>query len=167
MHIQTVYTLASVIIISLISLIGIVTFSIQEKKIKKYLLVLVSLSAGTLFGGALLHLLPEAVAKNGFTMQIGITALAGIVVFFVLEQLIHLHHHHHHEHPPFHGHQKPKHIGILNLFGDGVHNFLDGLIIAGSYMVSIPVGIATTIAVILHEVPQELADFGILLYAGF
>jgi zinc and cadmium transporter len=59
------------------------------------------------------------------------------------------------------------HIGVLNLAGDALHNFLDGLIIAASYFVSIPVGIATTVAVIFHEIPQEIADFGVLLYSGF
>ena len=84
MHITSIYTLASVILISLISFIGVISFAIQEKNIKKYLLFFVSLSAGTLLGGALLHLLPEAVAETGFTLQISLTALAGIVVFFIV-----------------------------------------------------------------------------------
>jgi len=132
---------------------------------------MVSLSAGTLFGGTFLHLLPEAISESGFTTQISLLILAGVLVFFVLEKFIHMHHHHHchdqeHDHPKLHE-PRAKHIGILNLAGDAIHNFLDGLIIAGSYLISIPLGVATTIAVIFHEVPQELADFGVLLYAGY
>tara|TARA_Y100000310_G_scaffold345531_1_gene466069 strand:- start:3990 stop:4637 length:648 start_codon:yes stop_codon:yes gene_type:complete len=126
---------------------------------------MVSLSAGTLFGGAFLHLLPEAVENTGFTTEISLIILAGIIIFFILEKIIHMHHHHH-EDPHIH-HHKPMHVGILNLVADGVHNFLDGLIIAGSFLISMPAGIATTIAVFLHEVPQEIADYGVLIYAGF
>ena len=162
----TIYTIFSVIIVSLVSLVGIISLSFK-KNLKCLLLPLVSLSAGTLFGGAFIHLLPEAVEEAGFTLQISLIILAGIVVFFILEKLIHWRHCHAHVHDASHQHgTQTKHIAIMNLVGDGLHNLLDGLIIAGSYMISIPVGIATTIAVILHEVPQEIADFGVLLYSG-
>jgi zinc and cadmium transporter len=160
------YTILSVIIVSLVSLIGIISLGFKNN-LNKLLLPLVSLSAGTLFGGAFLHLLPEAVEKAGFTLQISLTLLSGIVIFFILEKLIHWRHCHAHAHDKSHKHKTSlKHIAIMNLTGDGLHNFLDGLIIAGSYMISVPVGIATTIAVILHEVPQEIADFGVLVYSG-
>ncbi len=169
-----IYTLLSVIIVSLVSFVGAFSFFLQRGNSKKILLILVSLSAGTLFGGAFLHLLPEAVEKQGFTLQISLLLLAGVVVFFVLEKFIHWRHCHHHsftkhdQHGTVNNHNhKPTHIGVLNLLGDGLHNFLDGLVIAASYLVDIQLGIATTIAVILHEVPQELADFGVLLYSGF
>ncbi len=160
--------LASVIVVSLVSFVGVFSFSIHRKAMHKLLLFLVSLSAGSLFGGAFLHLLPEAVEKQGFTISVSLLVLAGIVLFFILEKIIHLHHHHHQgkEHSPLHE-PHPHHIGILNLVGDGMHNFLDGLIIAASYLVDVSLGVATTLAVILHEVPQELADFGVLLYAGY
>ena len=157
-----VYTLVSVILVSLVSLVGLLFLG--KKKIDHLLLILVSLSAGTLFGGAFLHLLPEAVGTSGFTIITSLLVLAGILVFFFLERIIHMHqcqlpgagiHAHHHHH-----------LGIMSLAGDGIHNFIDGLIIAGSYLVSIPTGIATTIAVIVHELPQEIADFGVLLYSG-
>jgi len=60
----------------------------------------------------------------------------------------------------------PTHLAPMNIMGDVLHNFLDGLVIAGSYLVSIPAGIATTVAVVLHEIPQEIADFGVLVYSG-
>ena len=157
-----VYILISVILVSLVSFVGLLFLG--KKKIDHLLLILVSLSAGTLFGGAFLHLLPEAVGTSGFTIMTSLLVLAGILVFFFLERIIHMHqcqlpgadiHAHHHHH-----------LGLMSLAGDGIHNFIDGLIIAGSYLVSIPTGIATTIAVIVHELPQEIADFGVLLYSG-
>lgn len=163
------YTIISVIIVSLFSLVGIFTLALRRNMLEGLLLILVSLSAGTLFGGAFLHLLPEAVERSGFTLQISLTVLAGIIVFFIVEKIIHLHGCHvPHEHrsPLLHEPHK-HHLGMMNLFGDGLHNFIDGLIIAAAYLVSIPIGIAATIAVIMHEVPQEIADFGVLLYAGF
>jgi zinc and cadmium transporter len=158
------FTIISVILVSLVSLVGILTFVLKSKKISEYLLLLVSLSAGTLFGGAFLHLLPEAVEKNGFTLQISLLILGGILVFFILEKFIHWRHCHGQE-VGDHIHRKQA-IAPLNLIGDALHNFLDGLVIAGSYVVSIPAGIAVTVAVIFHEVPQEIADFGVLLYSG-
>jgi zinc and cadmium transporter len=159
------YIILSVVLVSLVSLVGVVSLAMKKKLYQKTLLILVSLSAGTLFGGAFMHLLPEAVEISGFGLQISLLLLAGVVVFFVLEKFVHWHHcHEEHEHAKHHKH--PKHIAPLNLLGDGLHNFLDGLVIAGSFLVNVPAGIATTIAVIFHEVPQEIADFGVLLHAG-
>lgn len=166
---QIIYTIASVIIVSLISLVGVFSLVVTKKNLSKILLILVSLSAGTLFGGAFLHLLPEAIAKQGFTLTISLLVIGGVLTFFIIERLIHLRRcqlPHKTQYPLIHD-DHPHHIGIINLIGDGLHNFIDGLIIAGSYFISVPVGIATTIAVILHEVPQELGDFGVLLYSGF
>lgn len=170
-----VYTILSVFVVSLVSLIGITTF-LFKKDIKKILLILVSLSAGTLFGGAFLHLLPEAVEIEGFSLQVSLLLLAGVLVFFILEKIVHWHHCHLHaalpedvkKHKQEHHPQTSdfSHIAILNLLGDGIHNFVDGLIIAGAYLISVPAGLAATVAVVLHEVPQEIADFGVLLYSG-
>ncbi|PIN73955.1 ZIP family metal transporter [Candidatus Woesearchaeota archaeon CG10_big_fil_rev_8_21_14_0_10_45_16] len=164
------YTILSVVLVSLVSLTGILTILLGRKDLNKILLSLVSLSAGSLLGGAFLHLLPEVVEEKGFGLFVSLSVLGGVVLFFIIERFIHFHkcdkpeqHTHHMAHIHHHKH----HLGVLNLIGDAVHNFADGLIIAGSYLVSIPVGVATTMAVIFHEVPQELADFGVLLYAGF
>lgn len=163
----TLFTLLSVIIVSLVSFIGVISL-MYKKNIERVLLFLVSLSAGTLFGGAFLHLLPEVVAERGFSLTVSLVLLAGVLVFFLLEKFIHWHHCHHHARlgGEVAKHKHPRHIGILNLVGDGLHNFVDGLVIAGSYLVSIPTGIAATIAVVVHEVPQEIADFGVLVYSG-
>ncbi len=160
------YILISVVLVSLVSLIGIISLMLSKKRLSGILLFLVSLSAGTLFGGAFIHILPEAVEKQGFTLTLSLLVLLGILVFFILEKIIHWQHSCHSEHPLTHE-EKPHHLGMMNLVGDGLHNFIDGLVIAGSYLVSVPAGIATTIAVIVHEVPQELGDFGVLLYSGF
>ncbi len=161
----TIYTLISVVIVSLLSFIGAATLFMKSKSVSKYLLFLVSLSAGSLFGDVFIHLLPETVKAEGFTLLVSLSVLGGIMLFFVLEKFVHMHHHdipeaqkstHHHAY----------YLGIMNLLGDGLHNFIDGLVIAGSYLVSMPIGIATTIAVIFHEIPQELGDFGVLLYSG-
>ncbi|MBU0708002.1 ZIP family metal transporter [Patescibacteria group bacterium] len=156
------YTIISVIIISLISLVGILAISTNINKLKKYLLLLVSFSAGSLLGGAFIHLLPETYEESDILGLLPFLILGGIVLFFFIEKVLCWRHCHI---PTSEEHPHP--LGINNLIGDGLHNFIDGMIIAGSYIVSIPVGIATTVAVILHEIPQEIGDFGVLLHAGY
>lgn len=155
------YTLSSVFIVSLISLIGVFAFSVRQDKLQKMLIYLVSLSAGTLLGDAFIHLIPEAFENAENIARVSLYILAGIILFFVLEKFFHWRHCHEvacedHPHP----------FSYMILAGDAVHNFIDGMIIAGSYLISVPVGIATTIAVFFHEIPQELGDFGSLLHGG-
>lgn len=156
------YTIVSVFIVSLISLVGVFTLSLDQKKLYKYLIYFVSLSAGTLMGDAFIHLIPEAFKETENHLVISLYLLSGIILFFVLEKMVHWRHCHK---EPCEAHPHP--FSYIILFGDTLHNFIDGLIIAASYLVSIPLGIATTIAVILHEIPQEVGDFGSLLYGGF
>jgi len=156
------YSLVSVLIISLISFIGIVGLSIKIHKLKQIVLFLVSFSAGALLGDVFIHLLPELVEEYGFGLNMSLYVLSGIVFFFIVEKFIHWHHCHI---EPSKDHPHP--FALMNLLGDAVHNFIDGLIIAGSYLTSMPVGIATTTAVILHEIPTEIGDFGVLLHGGF
>lgn len=154
--------LGSVLLVSLVSLIGILTFFVHERLLKKILIYFVSFSAGALMGDAFIHLLPEAVNENGAGPFLGISILAGIVLFFILEKIVHWRHCHDIE-----CETHPKRLGYMNLFGDALHNFLDGVLIAGSYLASVPLGITTTIAVLFHEIPQEIGDFGVLLHSGF
>ncbi len=158
-----IYALLSVLAVSIISFIGVFTLSIKSDKLKRVLIYFISFSAGALFGDAFIHLLPEIVEESGFSISISIYILSGIFIFFVLEKIIHWQH----CHMPIDRKEHVHTFAYTNLVGDALHNFIDGLIIGASYIVSIPVGLATTLAVILHEIPQEIGDFGVLLHAGF
>jgi zinc and cadmium transporter len=157
-----VYAILSVVFVSLISLIGVITLAIKDSTLTKILLYFVSFSAGALLGDAFIHLLPETVKDVGFTVQVSGVILFGIIFSFVVEKVVQWRH----CHLPV-SREHPHSFAYMNLFGDGVHNFIDGLIIGSSYIASIPVGIATTLAVIFHEIPQEIGDFGVLLHGGF
>lgn len=156
------YSLVSVLIVSLISLVGIVALSIKIKDLKNLLLFLVSFSVGTLLGDVFIHLLPELVAKQGFTLTTSLQILFGLLLFFVLEKVVYWRHCH-----LVTCDDHPHTLGTMNLIGDALHNFLDGAMISASYLFSIPLGLATTLAIIFHEIPQEIGDFSVLLYAGF
>ncbi|MBI3032640.1 ZIP family metal transporter [Candidatus Woesearchaeota archaeon] len=168
------YTLLSVLIVSLLSFVGALGLTLNPNILRKILLYFVSFAAGALFGDAFIHLLPEVVEETGFTITISFSILFGIVFMFIVEKMIHWHHCHHTANAKKHHdceHDIGKHhahpFAVMNLLGDAIHNFIDGLIIGASYLVSVPVGIATTLAVILHEIPQEMGDFGVLLHGGF
>ncbi|MFH0952263.1 MAG: ZIP family metal transporter [Patescibacteria group bacterium] len=156
------YSIISVFIVSLVSLIGIVTLSLSLERLRKILLFLVSFAAGSMLGGAFIHLLPEAfeIAENVLVIPYAI--LLAMIIFFAIEKVLHWRHCHE---PTSKEHPHP--LGVNNLIGDAFHNLIDGTIIAGSYMVDIPLGVATTIAVLLHEIPQEIGDFGVLIHAGY
>lgn len=153
--------LVSVLIVCLISLIGVFTFVFSEEKLKKFLLFFVSFSTGALLGGAFFHLIPEGVEEFGFGKKMAILVLAGLLGFFILEKFISWRHCHL---PTSASHPHP--LTYLNIIGDAIHNFVDGGIIAAAYLISFPLGLSTTLAVIFHEIPQEIGDFGILLYGG-
>jgi len=157
-----IYIILSVLIVSLISVIGVLFIFLKKSTLNNFLIFFVSLSVGSLLGGAFLHLIPESFGEGGFSLKVSFLILLGIIIFFIIENFIHWRHCHI---PTSKNH--PHHLGSMNLIGDGIHNLIDGLVIAASYFVSLPVGIATTLAVIIHEIPQEIGDFGVLLYAGF
>ena len=170
----SIYSGISVIIISLISFVGLFFISVNEKILKGIIFILVSFSVGALFGDAFVHLIPEAFESGISASVISAFILLGIIIFFVLEKFIHWRHSHTEAdevceaHSEFHNKEMQiKPAGYMILLSDTAHNFLDGIIIAASYMVSVEVGITTTIAVILHEIPQEIGQFGLLLHYGF
>ncbi|HLD27606.1 MAG TPA: ZIP family metal transporter, partial [Patescibacteria group bacterium] len=156
------YSIVSVVIVSLVSLAGVVTLAFNLEKLKKILIFFVSLSAGALLGDVFLHLLPELVEEAGFGLKVSLLFIAGIFIFFILEKYIHWQH----CHEPISA-SHPHHLGKMNLIGDALHNFIDGLIIAASYLISVPLGVASTLAIVFHEIPQEIGDFGVLLHSGF
>lgn len=156
------YTILSTVIVSLISFIGVLTLAFKEEMTRKITMFLVSLSAGALLGESFLHLMPEAVNGSGGNLSVWLWVLAGIIIFFILEKIIFWHHCHN---PISHKHIHP--LGKMNIISGGLHNFIDGMIISGAFLTSIPLGIATTVAIVAHEIPQEFGDFGILIYSGF
>ena len=155
------YSLISVIFVSLLSFVGVLFIAIKEEKLKKILLFLVSFAAGGLLGDSFIHLLPEAVEEDGFSLSVSLAVLVGLLLFFVLEKFICWRHCHI---PTSKSHPHP--VVFMNLIGDGFHNFIDGAVISASFLTTIPLGIATTLAVVLHEIPQEISDFGVLLHGG-
>jgi zinc and cadmium transporter len=153
------YILISVFIVSAISLIGIVTLLFKNKSLDKVFFVLVSFATGSMLGAAFLDLMPEAIEKSSAGKASG-SVLVGIIMFFLMEKFLYWYHCHE-------GECDVHQFTYLNLFGDGLHNFLDGVIIAAAFLGSTSLGVITTLAIVLHEIPQELGDFGVLVYGGF
>jgi zinc and cadmium transporter len=162
MIITWLFAIASVTFVSLLSLIGIVFISVNEEKLRRIIFIMVSLAVGALFGDAFIHLLPESFERGHSPVETSIYILAGILIFFILEKFLLWRHQHvldsiDHVHP----------IGYMNLASDAIHNLIDGMIIGASYLVSPAIGIATTTAIVFHEIPHELGNFFVLLHARF
>ncbi|MGQ9721383.1 MAG: ZIP family metal transporter [Candidatus Jordarchaeum sp.] len=159
MYFTLTFIVVSTVIISLLSLVGIVTLALNKSLLDKILFFLIAFAAGALMGGAFFHILPESV-EHTEPLNFAILLIVGFSIFFLLERVIYWRHCHEgvcDVHP----------FTYLNLFGDGIHNFIDGVLIAASYMLDINLGIVITLAVIAHEIPQEIGDYGILVYGGF
>lgn len=145
---------------SIFALIGGVILLWQENFARKISLTLVSFAAGSLIGAAFLELIPEAAEKTEIGL-LGPLIIGGIFLIFIFEKLLHWYHCHDRETCDVHF------FSSSVIFGDAIHNFIDGIAIALSFSVSTKLGIATTVAVFFHEVPQEIGDFGVLLHAGY
>lgn len=163
----TLGTLVSVVLVSLISLVGLATLSMSTARIHTLATFFVSFAVGALLGDAFIHVLPEAFAERGSsTLTMSLMVLCGMLIFFIAEKLLRhrhgvLHAHHHGEEPS----GRPE-LAAINILGDVIHNFIDGVLIGASYLADTSLGISTTIAVALHEIPQELGDFGVLVHSG-
>jgi len=155
------YAIVSVILISLVSLIGAVTISLSVDRLRRITLFLVSFAVGGLLGDAFIHLLPESFEELGTNLLVSLYVILGILIFFVLEKFLRWRHCHI---PTSEEHLHP--FVTMNLVGDATHNLVDGMLVGASYMVSFPIGLTTTLAVVLHEIPQELGDFGVLIHGG-
>ncbi len=149
------------VLMSCIALIGSVTLVLKPTTLKRILLPLVAFSAGSLIGGALFHMLPNAVAVSGNSMQTWLAVACGFSTFFALEQFLHWHHCHRAQSDC----KKP--LTYLILIGDGLHNLIGGMAVASTFMIDIRLGITTWLAAAAHEVPQELGDFGVLVHGGW
>ncbi len=157
----TVYTLLSVLIVSCLSLLGGLLLAVKKTHIERVIFYSLALSTGVILGAVFFDIVPESLelaGENTYTLL-----LVGFVGAFAVEKFLNWHHHidgDHHE-------NSEKAAGYLTLIGDGIHNFVDGTVIATAYLVSPAVGISTTFAVVAHEIPHELADFAVLLGSGF
>ena len=156
------YSIGSVVVVSLISIVGIVAL-ILYKDVKKIVFMLVAFAIGGLLGDAFIHLLPESFENIDSELAVALLTLGGILIFFALEKFLRWRHscqteicEDQHIHP----------VVAMNLVGDAVHNMIDGMVIAATYLVSVPLGLTTTLAIVLHEIPQEIGDFGILVHGG-
>ncbi len=161
-HSTWLYALGSVFVVSLVSLIGLTLISLNEERVQQVVFLTVSLAVGAMFGDVFIHLLPQVFADPSKVSNSALFSLCGLLLFFLLEKFLLWRH----EHVPHYG-DCIQPVGYVSLVADGLHNFIDGILIGTSYLVSIPVGVATTVAVLLHEIPQEIGDFGVLLHAGF
>lgn len=156
------YIVGSVALVSALSVVAILPFALGWRGFDALISYLVSFAAGTLLGNVFLHLLPELAAEYGFDATTGLAILAGLTLAFLIERYVHWHH----SHDPTGGSENVHPVSYMILLGDGVHNGIDGMIIAASYLVSVPLGVATTAAIAFHEIPQEIGDFGVLVYGG-
>ena len=144
------------------------SFALLSKMVER----MVSLSVGIMLATSLLHALPEAFESNADSHTLFAVLLGGLLAFFVLEKFAILRHSHHHEddgHGHHHGHDKKEagKAGWMILVGDGLHNFTDGILIAAAFLADPHLGLITGLAIIVHEIPQEIGDFIVLLNAGF
>lgn len=161
MNTTWLFALVSTTLISLLSFTGIFLLSFKQEKLQKVLILLMCFAVGVLLGNSFFHLLPESFFHIHETSYVAWACIGGFLIFFVIEQLLHIH-----AHQPGKG-SSVKTYGYLSLYADGIHNFTDGILIAIAWMHSTEVGIASTFAILLHEIPQEISDFGVLIQAGF
>jgi len=177
MQIEILYSLIAVLSVSVISLVGIFFLSLNKNILDRIIFFLVSLSVGVLLGDVFLHILPEALSSAKSEMVLAVSVFLGVLVFFVLEKFFRWHHAHsvdenhcddcHVEEKNSESDTDNSEIGKMVIFGDGIHNLIDGVVITAAFFTNIPLGIATTIAVLFHEIPQEISDFAILLHSGY
>ncbi len=146
---------------SMVSLIGVTTLFFKEKTLNRILTTLIAFSAGSLIGGAFFHLLPTGLEQIPNPMTSLVLAVGGFTLFFALEQFMHWHH--------FKGWTSAakQPVTYLILVADGVHNLLGGLAVASAFLIDIRLGMTTLLAAVVHEIPEELGDFAILVKGGW
>lgn len=162
MTLNFIYALIAVVIVSLASLVGLLTFWIKNEKLEKLLIYMVSFSAWALLWDVFYHLLPE-LSEGEISAELSWTLILwGIVMGLFIEKVIHWNHCHHAE-----SKNHPHPLAIMNLVWDFFHNFIDGVIVWASFLISITAGISTSLAVLFHEIPQEMWDFAVLVHWGY
>ena len=152
----------SVVVVNLVALIWMVAIPLKTERLQQVIFILVSLAVGAMFGDAFIHLLPDAFEQSSNTLTVSGSVLFGLLTFFLLEKFLLWRH----EHIPHYG-DCIHPVGYVNFVAEGLHHFIDGLLIGASYMAHFSIGLGTSIAVLLHEIPQEIGNFGVLIHAGF
>ena len=165
MNVILVNSLLASLLVSLVSLVGAFALFLKERTLKNSLQFLMSLAVGVLLGDAFLHLIPDAITRIGDMHSVLVVTVGGILLFFFLEKIIRWKHRFYA--PSFKSVHAPQPLAKMNLVGDAVHNFIDGTLIAGSFMASPALGVTTTLAIIIHEIPQEVGDIGALIHGGY
>ncbi len=192
--VEVLFGFLMIFLVGTLSLVGIFMISLREQTLDKLIFILVAFATGTILATALFDLIPESLHHleelnaKGAAISEGLLfsfVIAGFVSFFILERFIYWFHGHAHESEdklvcyadrtegvgslivPLDKGGSSRRVALLNLIGDGLHNLLDGVIIMVSFLTSFWSGIIVTLAVVFHEFPQEIGDFGILLYGGF
>lgn len=179
MQIEIIYSIGAILIVSFISLVGVFFLSLGKTLLDRIIFALVSLSVGVLFGDVFVHIIPELFEEaSHHASGIPIAIFVGMLTFFILEKFFRWHHAHSLVEEDCvdcvadvsidkHEVESKTHIGNMVVFGDGLHNLIDGVVITAAFLTNVPLGIATTIAVLFHEIPQEISDFGVLMHAGY
>lgn len=161
------YILGASLIVAIVSLLCAVFLFISDERLKIWMPRLIAVAVGVLLGDAFLHLLPDAMElSNASTSSVGLSILVGILTFFLIETVLQWQHDHNIQHQTENA-KSPKSFATMNLLGDGVHNFVDGVLIASSFLVDPSLGLVTTVAIVLHEIPQEISDIAILIQGGY
>ncbi len=155
-----IYIISATLCVSLVAILAIFLFF--KTGLRHQTQALISLAAGVLLAITWLDIIPEALEKGLAPASFGLITLGTIVVFFVVEAVFHWHHCQHENCAE----EKHQHLAWFNLFGDGIHNFVDGMVLASTFIIDLKLGLITTFAIMIHEIPQELSDAGVLSYAG-
>ena len=158
---ELLWIVGSGLLMCLVASVGGVALFLSNPKADALVETFVPLAAGSLLGGSLFHLLPEAVEHEGNTTTVWIFVAAGFTAFLFLEKFLHWHHHH----GPMASHHRP--VTWLLLLADGLHNFVGGIAVGAAFLVDVRLGVLTWIIEALHELPQELGDYGVLVNGGW
>lgn len=163
--ITIVSTIAASFCVSLCSLSGLFALWLKPETLQRIVPYLVALAVGVLLGDAFIHLIPDAVHRQGSVSTVCLLTLVGVFGFFVLEKIVRWRHDHRLDFTDVQDDIRP--MAKMNLVGDAIHNFVDGILIGGSFLVDPAIGVTTTFAIIAHEIPQEIGDVGALVYGGY
>ncbi|MDP2347287.1 MAG: ZIP family metal transporter [Gammaproteobacteria bacterium] len=166
-------TLAGSLVVVLVAFVSLFVFYMEEQTLKRWMPRLIAVAVGVLLGDAFLHLLPDALESGANASMVFMSTLGGILCFYLIEHVLHWKHDHElvnsprDPNTPASLHDTPASFARMNLLGDGIHNFVDGILIAGSFLTDPMLGVATTIAIVVHEIPQEISDIAVLVHGGY